>query len=118
MSNRHLARTIAMQTLYFWDFNGQQEKNIDMVVKKNLKEFAPGFDDEGFSLKTVQGVIENLAEEVAAPPIRKSRVDANFGEIVPLATSQLVLPLPPLHAAHVTVEDEPPPDARHCPALP
>ena len=60
MSNRHLARTIAMQTLYMWDFNGQQEKNLDELVKKNLREFAPGFDDENFSESTVHGVIKNL----------------------------------------------------------
>jgi len=60
MSNRHLARTVAMQTLYMWDFNGRQEKNLEALVKKNLREFAPGFDDEGFSLNTVNGVIKNL----------------------------------------------------------
>ncbi|PIR93282.1 transcription antitermination factor NusB [Candidatus Falkowbacteria bacterium CG10_big_fil_rev_8_21_14_0_10_43_10] len=60
MSNRHLARTIAMQTLYLWDFNGQAEKDLSALVKKNLKEFASGFDDEGFSLKTAQGVVDNL----------------------------------------------------------
>ncbi|MEK7067547.1 MAG: transcription antitermination factor NusB [Patescibacteria group bacterium] len=60
MSNRHLARTIAMQTLYMWDFNNRQEKDLTALVKKNLAEFAPGFDDEGFALQTVQGVIKNL----------------------------------------------------------
>src|SRR3989338_4040603 len=60
MSNRHLARTIAMQTLYMWDFNDQKEKNLEALVKKNLAEFAPGFDDEEFSLQTVRGVVKNL----------------------------------------------------------
>ncbi len=62
MSNRHLARTIAMQTLYLWDFNGQQEENLDKIIKKNLHEFAPGFDDEGFTKKTIEGVLKNLPE--------------------------------------------------------
>jgi len=62
MSNRHLARTIAMQTLYLWDFNGQQEKDLDGIIRKNLDEFAPGFDDEGFTKKTIEGVIKNLSE--------------------------------------------------------
>ncbi|PIT93661.1 transcription antitermination factor NusB [Candidatus Falkowbacteria bacterium CG10_big_fil_rev_8_21_14_0_10_43_11] len=61
MSNRHLARTVAMQTLYMWDFNGQREKNLESLLQKNLREFAPGFDDEGFSEATVNGVIKNLA---------------------------------------------------------
>ena len=44
MSNRHLARTIALQSLYQWDFNGKKETNLEPVVKKNLREFAPQFD--------------------------------------------------------------------------
>jgi len=62
MSNRHLARTIAMQTLYLWDFNNQREKDLAEIIKKNLREFAPGFDDEDFTKKTVDGVIKHIAE--------------------------------------------------------
>jgi len=62
MSNRHLARTVAMQTLYIWDFNGKEEEALDSIIKKNLEEFAPGFDDEGFTKETVVGVIKNLSE--------------------------------------------------------
>lgn len=60
MSNRHLARTIAMQTLYLWDFNEKGNKDLDAVVEKNIKEFAPDFDDEGFSQQIVKGVVDNL----------------------------------------------------------
>lgn len=61
MSNRHLARTLAMQTLFLWDFNG---KNVDLkfVLKKNFQNFAPNFNDNGFSLNLVEGVIKNIAE--------------------------------------------------------
>ena len=62
MSNRHLSRTIAMQTLYLWDFNGQKEKDLKPLVNRNMKEFAPGFDDEGFALKTIEGVVNNLKD--------------------------------------------------------
>jgi len=62
MSNRHLARTIAMQTLYLWDFNGQEEKDLNKIIEKNLNEFASGFNDEGFTKETVAGVIKNLTE--------------------------------------------------------
>jgi len=62
MSNRHLARTIAMQTLYLWDFNGRENKNLDKIVEQNLKEFAPGFNDEGFTKSIVQGVVNHLVE--------------------------------------------------------
>lgn len=62
MSNRHLARTIALQTLYQWDFNGKKEANLDLIVKRNLKEFAPQFDDKGFIEHLVKGVISNQKE--------------------------------------------------------
>ncbi|OGY44871.1 MAG: transcription antitermination factor NusB [Candidatus Buchananbacteria bacterium RIFCSPHIGHO2_01_FULL_39_14] len=59
MSNRHLARTIALQTLYQWDFNGRQPLVLPEVIKKNLDEFAPQFDDKGFIEHLVNGVITN-----------------------------------------------------------
>ena len=62
MTNRHLSRTIAMQTLYLWDFNGLDEKDLDRVIATTLKEFAPGFDDGDFSKKTAHGVVKHRAE--------------------------------------------------------
>lgn len=62
MSNRHLCRTIAMQSLYEWDFNKLDERQIPELVKKNLKEFAPGFDDNDFTLHIIKGVIHNLSK--------------------------------------------------------
>ena len=59
MSNRHLARTIALQTLYQWDFNGQEKSGIEQTVKTNLDNFAPQFDDKGFIKNLVTGVIDN-----------------------------------------------------------
>lgn len=60
MSNRHLARTIAMQSLFTWDFNGRQDKDIDNTIKGNFLYFAPNFNDNGFVKKLVGGVIDNL----------------------------------------------------------
>jgi N utilization substance protein B len=62
MSNRHLSRTLAMQTLYEWDFNGQKEKDLTNLLNYNLAEFAPGFDDKGFAKHLVEGVKKNLKE--------------------------------------------------------
>jgi len=62
MSNRHLARTIALQTLYQWDFNGKKDWDLPAVVKRNLHEFAPQFDDKGFIENLVGGVIKNQPE--------------------------------------------------------
>jgi len=59
MSNRHLSRTLAMQTLYEWDFNDQKETKLDDLLSHNLGEFAPGFNDEGFANRLVEGVLKN-----------------------------------------------------------
>jgi len=62
MSNRHLSRTIAMQSLYEWDFNNVDVKELPTIAEKNLKEFAPAFDDNGFIMRIVKGVINNFKE--------------------------------------------------------
>jgi N utilization substance protein B len=60
MANRHLQRTIAMQSLFEWDFNGQDVNNIKSIIENNCNEFAPGANDSKFSRQLVMGVIENI----------------------------------------------------------
>ena len=60
MSNRHLARTIALQTLFAWDFNGRKNNDIDRIIANNFSNFAPNFDDSGFVGDLVTGVRDNL----------------------------------------------------------
>lgn len=60
MSNRHLARTIVLQSLYQWDFNGKPENQLPLMVKKNVTEFAPEFDDKGFAEKLTEGILKYL----------------------------------------------------------
>lgn len=62
MSNRHLARTVATQTLYEWDFLGKDEKILDRALEHNLKEFAPEIEENGFARELVSGVMGNLEE--------------------------------------------------------
>lgn len=57
MSNRHLSRTIAMQSLYQWDFLGMPEGKLPEIIAFNRSEFAPNFNDEGFVDALVQGVV-------------------------------------------------------------
>jgi len=61
MSNRHLARTIAMQSLFLWDFNGKKN-DFKEIVKGVFSNFAPNFDDQGFVESLIKGVVENLPE--------------------------------------------------------
>lgn len=84
MSSRHLSRSIAMQSLYEWDFYGKKG-DPEKIVKKNIKEFGPGLKDESFVFQLVRGVVKYLLEidkiiEKAAPqwPIdRISIIDRN-----------------------------------------
>ncbi len=62
MANRHLSRTIAMQTLFAWDFNERHNSEIDEIIKQNFEQFAPNFDDHGFVEALVKGVIAHLEE--------------------------------------------------------
>lgn len=60
MANRHLSRTIAMQTLFAWDFNGREKDGLDELIGENLEQFAPGFDDHGFVKDLTEGVIKKI----------------------------------------------------------
>lgn len=73
MSNRHLCRSIAMQSLYEWDFDSSlidipgHAKNFDreklsQVLKQNLDEYAEGLDDCGFAWDLAFGIFDNLKE--------------------------------------------------------
>jgi len=50
-----------MQSLYEWDFNNMED-DVLKVLEHNLHEFAPDFDDKGFSVSIVNGVVENRTE--------------------------------------------------------
>ncbi len=84
MASRHLSRSIAMQSLYEWDFSGKRI-DLEKVVERNIKEFGPGLEDPSFVWELVTGVIQRLSEidsiiEKAAPewPINQiSIVDRN-----------------------------------------
>ena len=59
MANRHLGRTIIMQSLYQWDFRGKDTAALQEALEHNLKEFAPEFDDVSFIESTVNGILTN-----------------------------------------------------------
>jgi len=61
MASRHLSRSIALQSLFEWDFYGRQEGKIDDIVERNLREFGPGLENHEFVWQLVRGVIEHLS---------------------------------------------------------
>ena len=92
MANRHLSRSIVLQTLFEWDFLFSEEKKIwtneevKDALNRNLKEFAPGLEDDAFVNSLTEQVFKKreVIDEIigkAAPewPIDKiSVVDRNI----------------------------------------
>lgn len=62
MANRHLLRTITMQTLYEWDFYDKDNKQIDKFIEENIAKFAPGTDDKDFVKDSIKGVLKNVGK--------------------------------------------------------
>lgn len=61
MSNRHLARTVVLQTLFQWDFLDKPGE-LWPLVQKNLDEMAPGLEDDGFAERLTLGVSKHIDE--------------------------------------------------------
>ncbi len=93
MANRHLSRSIVLQTLFEWDFmqeDGREKKWTDQELKeamnRNLHEYAPGLEDDIFVSSLLESVLKKrkVIDEIiekAAPdwPIQKiSVVDRNI----------------------------------------
>ena len=60
MASRHLSRSIAMQSLYEWDFWGRDKAKLEEIVGANIKEFGPGLEDPTFIWDLVNGALEHL----------------------------------------------------------
>ncbi len=86
MANRHLSRSIVLQTLFEWDSQPQGKDAAPAMLARNIKEFAPGTTDRTFMDALLQGVLDkqgdiDLIIIKAAPewPIEKiSTVDRNI----------------------------------------
>jgi len=93
MANRHLSRSIVLQTLFEWDFistrkegNTWTDKKTKEAINRNLKEFAPGLEDDVFVFSLVEQILKksSAVDEIikkAAPdwPLDKiSIVDRNI----------------------------------------
>lgn len=58
MSSRHLARALALQSLYEWDFYGGT-KDPRAMMERNLNDVAPEFDERDFAFGLVEGTVKN-----------------------------------------------------------
>ncbi len=86
MANRHLSRSIVLQSLFEWDFRGQVEGSAKEILFRNAEEFAPGMGDISFMETLTLNILNKRPDldkiiEKAAPdwPIDKiSVVDRNI----------------------------------------
>ena len=86
MANRHLSRSIVLQTLFEWDFAVEKDTTPEEMLERNIEEFGPGLDDSHFMSEIFLGIIKKkvIIDEIlekAAPdwPINKiSVVDRNI----------------------------------------
>lgn len=86
MANRHLSRSIVLQSLFERDFNSRNFDDSMSIFKRDVEEFAPGTNDMSFMEGLMKGVLEkekdiDLIIEKAAPdwPIDKiSVMDRNI----------------------------------------
>jgi len=85
MANRHLSRSVALQSLYEWDVRSQPKGMLKALLDHNIKEFAPGIDDTdfiydlAFGVETHADVIDDLIVKAAPdwPLDQITNVDRN-----------------------------------------
>lgn len=86
MANRHLSRSIVVQSLFEADFNNKSENEALEILRRNEEEFAPGMGDFLFTESLMKNVLRKTTDldkiiTKAAPdwPIDKiSIVDRNI----------------------------------------
>ena len=86
MANRHLSRSIVLQSLFEWDLNNIEKSAMSETLMRNVEEFAQNKSDSPFMEKLLDGVLQKQTEldliiEKAAPewPIdRIAPVDRNI----------------------------------------
>lgn len=85
MANRHLSRSVVLQTLFEWDFRDLSLQAAQESLARNAAEFAPAAGDSPFMEELLRGTVERKADldlviEKAAPewPIERiALVDRN-----------------------------------------
>lgn len=79
MANRHLARSVVLQTLFEWDTSNLDEEGAVLALSRNVEEFGGDDTDTPFMETLLQGVLAkrpdlDLVIEKAAPDWPLSRI--------------------------------------------
>ena len=62
MANRHLSRSIVLQTLFEWDLNDIKKTEVVETLHRNVDEFAPNKTDVAFMEKLLDGILQKQNE--------------------------------------------------------
>jgi len=62
MANRHLSRSIVLQSLFEWDLNNIEKAGVHDALRRNVEEFAPNKSDTPFMEKLLDGVLQKQTE--------------------------------------------------------
>ena len=120
MANRHLSRSIVLQTLFEWDFlpaenkmSVSREEEIKKMLERNLKEFAPGLEDDGFVFSLFGEVLGRQKEvdaiiEASAPDWPLDKISVIDRNILRIGLSELLFgdrsQVPPKVAINEAIE--------------
>lgn len=106
--NRHLSRTIAMQTLYEWDM--RRDIDIDEIMTRNIEEFEEDADPE-YIRQVVSGAVSSSEEidtkiEAVAPEWPIAQISPIDKAILRVAIFELLYSeeVPPKVAINEAVE--------------
>lgn len=61
MANRHLQRSVVMQTLFEWDFRSEDDALGMKTLERNVTEFAGGLEDPNFARRLMEGTLKHRA---------------------------------------------------------
>ena len=61
MSIRHISRSLVLQALFEWDFNGRSSSARDHLDYMT-SEFGGGISESDFAYKLLEGIISNVSE--------------------------------------------------------
>lgn len=95
MANRHLSRSIVLQTLFEWDFRSIADNAIDEVLKRNVEEFAPGMGDFSFVKNLVDVIVKKKKDidtiiEKAAPEWPLDKIAIVDRNVLRIGLSELI----------------------------
>ncbi len=113
MANRHLSRSIILQTLFEWDFKDTTDQDIGEILERNTLEFGPGLEDTPFMEKILEDVVrkKTIVDEIiqkAAPQWPLEKINAVDRNILRMGLAELLFgdrnEVPPKVAINEAIE--------------